>query len=129
VTAPLPIPPGNSPASLLGRLTDIPGEEIRFANQKRARTPRAYRRDVCHFIAAFGTGPVPPRTSGSSRITAASKAVSDVCVASRILVRRPGSAAATTSFETSVAFVLVTTNKSQPLAVVSFSITVPVPCS
>jgi hypothetical protein len=44
-----PVPP-----SVMARLADIPEEEIWLAKQKSARTRRAYRLDVRHFMATLG---------------------------------------------------------------------------
>jgi site-specific recombinase XerD len=43
-----------APPSVMARLADIPEEEIWLAKQKSARTRRAYRLDVQHFMATLG---------------------------------------------------------------------------
>ncbi len=50
---PMPADPAKLP-TVMERLADIPEEEIWLAKQKSARTRRAYRLDVRHFMAALG---------------------------------------------------------------------------
>ena len=51
----LPVPANRSgELSRLDQLADIPEEEIWLAKQKSARTRRAYRLDVRHFMATLG---------------------------------------------------------------------------
>ena len=45
----------------LDQLAAIPEEEIWLASQKSARTRRAYRLDVRHFMATLGITPPPTR--------------------------------------------------------------------
>jgi integrase/recombinase XerD len=52
-SAPLPTDPTKLP-SVMERLADIPEEEIWLQKQKSARTRRAYRLDVRHFMAILG---------------------------------------------------------------------------
>jgi integrase/recombinase XerD len=55
MTLPTPLNPTQSaPPSIMARLADIPEEEIWLAKQKSARTRRAYRLDVRHFMATLG---------------------------------------------------------------------------
>jgi site-specific recombinase XerD len=55
MTLPTPLNPTQSaPPSIMARLADIPEEEIWLAKQKSARTRRAYRLDVQHFMATLG---------------------------------------------------------------------------
>src|SRR5271163_3975408 len=49
-TLPVPIDNGNGRVSTLDRLAEIPEEEIWLQKQKSARTRRAYRLDVQHFM-------------------------------------------------------------------------------
>src|SRR6266446_3998321 len=49
-TLPTPIDPGRRQVSTLDHLASIPEEEIWLAKQKSARTHRAYRLDVQHFM-------------------------------------------------------------------------------
>ena len=49
-TVPVPIDNGHSRVSTLDQLADIPEEEIWLQKQKSARTRRAYRLDVQHFM-------------------------------------------------------------------------------
>ena len=48
--------PARSPATTLAALAAVPEEEVWLAKQKSARTRRAYRLDVAHFLAAVGIG-------------------------------------------------------------------------
>jgi hypothetical protein len=50
------------PLSPIERLADIPEEEIWLSKQKSARTRRAYRLDVQHFMRTLGIN--RPATSG-----------------------------------------------------------------
>ena len=52
----LPAPLGHlrPPSTALAALAEIPQEEIRLAKQKSARTRRAYRPDVQHFMRTLG---------------------------------------------------------------------------
>ncbi len=43
-----------SPPSVMQRLADLPEEDIWLASQKSARTRRAYKLDVRHFMATLG---------------------------------------------------------------------------
>ena len=52
--ASLPAPIASGRVSTLDRLADIPEEEIWLQKQKRARTRRAYRLDVQHFMHTLG---------------------------------------------------------------------------
>jgi site-specific recombinase XerD len=47
-------PPPAKPPTVMERLAEIPEEEIWLAKQKSARTRRAYRLDVRHFMATLG---------------------------------------------------------------------------
>jgi hypothetical protein len=49
-TTNLPVGSGRGLISTLDQLADIPEEEIWLQKQKSARTPRAYRLDVQHFM-------------------------------------------------------------------------------
>jgi hypothetical protein len=49
----LPAPAINTPVALLDQLAEIPEEEVWLAIQKSARTRRAYRLDVRHFMATL----------------------------------------------------------------------------
>lgn len=50
----VPAPATNTSVTFLTQLADIPEEEIWLAKQKSARTRRAYRLDVRHFMATLG---------------------------------------------------------------------------
>jgi site-specific recombinase XerD len=52
-TLPIPLDTGRRQVSTLDRLADIPEEEIWLSEQKSARTRRAYRLDVQHFMRAL----------------------------------------------------------------------------
>ena len=52
--ATLPIPLDTGRQVTLDRLADIPEEEIWLQKQKSARTRRAYRLDVQHFMRTLG---------------------------------------------------------------------------
>ena len=58
VTRPLPAPPAPparpSQLASLADLAAIPEEEVWLASQKSARTRRAYRLDVAHFMRTLG---------------------------------------------------------------------------
>jgi integrase/recombinase XerD len=55
MTLPVPLDQGKSlPLSVMEQLAEIPEEEIWLASQKSARTRRAYRLDVRHFMATLG---------------------------------------------------------------------------
>lgn len=49
-----PLPHAATLPTVLERLAEIPEEEIWLAKQKSARTRRAYRLDVRHFMATLG---------------------------------------------------------------------------
>jgi integrase/recombinase XerD len=51
---PIPIDHGRRRVSTLERLADVPEEEIWLQKQKSARTRRAYRLDVQHFMRTLG---------------------------------------------------------------------------
>ena len=51
---PTPIDTGHRRLSTLDQLADIPEEEIWLQKQKSARTRRAYRLDVQHFMRTLG---------------------------------------------------------------------------
>lgn len=53
-TLPVPTAAGRGGLSTLARLAEIPEEEIWLQKQKSARTRRAYRQDVRHFMATLG---------------------------------------------------------------------------
>jgi integrase/recombinase XerD len=50
----LPVPVAAGRVSTIGQLALIPEEEIWLQKQKSARTRRAYRLDVRHFMATLG---------------------------------------------------------------------------
>lgn len=55
MTAVFPVPPAQSgPIATLNQLAAIPEEEVWLASQKSARTRRAYRQDVAHFLRTLG---------------------------------------------------------------------------
>ncbi|MBV9771445.1 MAG: hypothetical protein JOZ32_17875 [Bryobacterales bacterium] len=51
---PVPLASGAGRVSTVARLAEIPEEQIWLAKQKSARTRRAYRLDVQHFMATLG---------------------------------------------------------------------------
>src|SRR5437868_10150284 len=53
-TLPVPRAAGGNRLSTIAQLADIPEEEIWLSKQKSARTRRAYRLDVQHFMRALG---------------------------------------------------------------------------
>ena len=55
---PMPLDNGNGRVSTIGQLAEIPEEEIWLQKQKSARTRRAYRLDVQHFVATLRIGTV-----------------------------------------------------------------------
>ena len=55
-TSTLPAPAAPARVSTIAQLADIPEEEIWLSKQKSARTRRAYRLDVQHFMATLGIG-------------------------------------------------------------------------
>jgi site-specific recombinase XerD len=63
---PSPIPSGLPLPSIMAQLADIPEEEIWLAKQKSARTRRAYRLDVQHFMATLNIN--PPATIGALQL-------------------------------------------------------------
>src|SRR5712691_1174588 len=54
VVLPVPIGAGGNRVSTLDQLAAIPEEEIWLQKQKSARTRRAYRQDVQHFMRTLG---------------------------------------------------------------------------
>ena len=62
---PAPIHTGDRRLSTLDHLADIPEEEIWLQKQKSARTRRAYRLDVQHFMARWRS----PRRTNCARPT------------------------------------------------------------
>jgi integrase/recombinase XerD len=50
----LPVPITTKHLAIVDQLADIPEEDIWLASQKSARTRRAYRLDVRHFMATLG---------------------------------------------------------------------------
>ncbi|MBV9377075.1 MAG: hypothetical protein JO320_18825 [Alphaproteobacteria bacterium] len=69
----LPVPLRSRPIAMLDQLAAIPEEEVWLAKQKSARTRRAYRLDVRHFMRAFDittTDILPGRSSRRYRLGA-----------------------------------------------------------
>ena len=71
---PTPIDTGHRRLSTLDQLADIPEEEIWLQKQKSARTRRAYRLDVQHFMRTLAIttpdGTAPGRPQGGDRLGA-----------------------------------------------------------
>src|SRR6266852_3855836 len=70
-TLPIPLDTGHRQVSTLDRLADIPEEEIWLSKQKSARTRRAYRQDVQHFMRTLAiTAPVELRQADHRAVIA-----------------------------------------------------------
>ena len=72
ITLPTTLDTGHGRVSTLDRLADIPEEEIWLQKQKSARTRRAYRLDVQHFMRSLSiTTPAELRQADHKAVHAA----------------------------------------------------------
>ena len=88
-TLPTTLDTGRREVSTLDRLADIPEEEIWLAKQKSARTRRAYRLDVQHFMKTLGiSSPEELRQADHKAVIAWERYMRDVERAASSTIRR-----------------------------------------